>query len=98
MDPMTWLRSRTGAAPAALRERIMQHVARAGAPDMPDLLARAGASALRDVTDTPGERSVALDLLAADGLITLAMLWCAEHDPAALGRVARALTEPAPAT
>ena len=98
MDPLTWLRHRTGAAPAALRERIMLHVARAGTHDMPGTLARAGAGALRDVTDTPGERSVALDLLVADGLITLAMLWCAEHEPAALGRVARALTEPAPAT
>lgn len=95
---MTWLRHRTGAAPVALRERILVHVARVGALDMPDALARAGAGALRDVTDTPGDRSVALDLLAADGLITLAMLWCAEHEPAALGRVARALTEPAPAT
>ena len=98
MDPMTWLRHRTGAAPAPLRERIMEHVSRAGALDMPGVLARAGASALRDVTDTPGQRSVALDLLAADGLITLAMLWCAEHDAAELGSVARALTEPASAT
>ncbi len=98
MDPMTWLRHHTGAAPAALRDRIMEHVARGGALDMPGALARAGAGALGDVTDTPGDRSVALDLLAADGLITLAMLWCAEHDPAGLGRVARALTEPAPAT
>jgi hypothetical protein len=98
MDPTAWLQLRTAAAPAALRERIMQHVSRAGALEMPGALARAGASALRDVTATPGERSVALDLLAADGLITLAMLWCAEHEPAALGRVARSLTEPAPAT
>jgi hypothetical protein len=98
MDPMAWLQTRTAAAPVALRERIMQHVSRAGILEMPAALARAGASALRDVTDTPGERSVALDLLAADGLITLAMLWCAEHEPAALGRVARSLTEPAPAT
>lgn len=97
-DPMTWLRHRTGAAPAVLRERIMQHVSRVGTLDMPGALARAGASALRDVTDTPGERSVALDLLAADGLITLAMLWCAEYDAASLGSVARSLTEPAAAT
>jgi hypothetical protein len=98
MDPMVWLRLRTAGAPAALRERIMQHVSRAGVLEMPDTLARAGTIALRDVTVTPGERSVALDLLAADGLITLAMLWCAEHEPAALGSVARSLTEPAPAT
>lgn len=97
-ESMDWLRRHTSAAPPALRQRIMRHMARAGVQRMPEALARAGAAALRDVTDTPGERSVALDLLAADGLITLAMLWCAEHEPATLGQVARSLTEPAPAT
>ena len=36
---------------------------------------------------------MALDLLAADGLITLALLHRAEADPAGLAAFARALTE-----
>jgi len=36
----------------------------------------------------PGDRSVALDLLAADALVTLALKAQAAHDPASLDRFA----------
>ena len=41
----------------------------------------------------PGDRSVALDLLAADALITLALLAQAEQAPAALGAFATSLLQ-----
>jgi hypothetical protein len=96
MDPMTWLADRTRSAPPALRTRLLEHVA-GTVPESgtAEFLARAGSNALERVTGTPGDRSVALDLLAADGLITLALLWCAEHEPASLAALARSLTEPA---
>lgn len=56
------------------------------------VLARAGQQLLETVLAGAGQRSVAVDLLAADGLITLALLHCAEAEPAALGAFARALT------
>jgi hypothetical protein len=96
MDPMTWLADRTRSAPPVLRARLLEHVAGAVSESgTAASLARAGSTALERVTETPGDRSVALDLLAADGLITLALLWCAEHEPASLATLARLLTEPA---
>ena len=91
-----WLEQRTAGAPAALQERVLEHVARApsGAADHPGLLAAAAQSALDRVVAHPGDRSVALDLLSADGLITLALLRQAEDDPEALAAFARSLTEP----
>jgi hypothetical protein len=96
-DLRAWLDLRTAAAPAALRQCLLEHAdaAPAGAPDAPSRLAGAARHALDVVAAHPGDRSVALDLLAADGLITLALLRQAEEDPAGLARFARALTEPA---
>ncbi|MGH7704155.1 MAG: hypothetical protein ACREMO_13755 [Gemmatimonadales bacterium] len=84
-----WLAARTGSAPAPLRERIIDY-ARAGldGPDPPGALAEAGLTALRVVTAHRGDRSAALDLLAADALITLALLAQAETAPARLGEFA----------
>lgn len=89
-----WLATRTAAAPAALRRRVADHVSAAGATgdDAADL-ARAARASLAGVLAAPGDRSVALDLLAADGLITLALLRQAEVAPAELVRFARSLTE-----
>ena len=53
-----------------------------------DTLADAGAAALQRVLSRPGDRSVALDLLAADALVTLALLAQAEHAPGDLERFA----------
>ena len=73
---------------------MLEHVEQTpAADDGADTLAAAGRRALDRVVAHPGDRSVALDLLAADGLITLAMLHRAEHDPASLAAFARSLTE-----
>ena len=58
---------------------------------MPDALARAARQALEQVLTHPGDRSVALDLLAADALITLALLAQAERAPEGLGEFAASI-------
>ena len=52
---------------------------------VPERLALAGRRALENVCKHPGDRTVALDLLAADALITMALLAQSELDPAGLG-------------
>ena len=72
----------------------------AGASDaapLPDSLANAGRRALDAVAAHAGDRSVALDLLAADALITLALLAQAEHQPERLGEFAAGLIRVRPA-
>ena len=97
-EPLTellaWLAPRAGAAPDALRRRVEEHI-RQTPPhqDGAETLAAAGRRALDRVVGRPGDRSVALDLLAADGLITLALLHRAEHDPASLAMFARELQD-----
>lgn len=61
-------------------------------------LAAAGERALRHVSAHAGDRSVALDLLAADGLITLALLAQAESAPGRLREFAAGLLERGGAT
>jgi hypothetical protein len=58
---------------------------------LPDSLAAAGRRALDRVLDHPGDRSVALDLLAADALVTLALLAQAQTSPEQLGAFAAAV-------
>jgi len=68
-----------------------------GPADTPpaELLAHAGHRALDQVVAHPGDRSVALDLLAADALITLALLAQAETRPADLDAFAASLLQAA---
>jgi hypothetical protein len=54
-------------------------------------LALAAERVLAIVEEHPGDRSVALDLLAADALITLALLAQSQTAPAALGAFAESL-------
>ncbi len=84
-----WLDQHTARAPDALRRRVRAY-AEAAPPGsgLADALVRAGGAALERVLAAPGDRSVALDLLAADALVTLALLARAEHAPADLGRLA----------
>jgi hypothetical protein len=81
-----WLDQHTTKAPEALRARVREHVASAGT-SIPHstALAAAGRKALDRVVDHPGDRSVALDLLAADALVTLALLAQAQSAPEHLG-------------
>lgn len=95
-----WLDQQTGRAPDALRRRVLEYAAAAppGA-DVAQTLADAGAAALQCVLSRSGDRSVALDLLAADALVTLALLAQAQHAPADLGSFAAAILQahrPAP--
>lgn len=90
-----WMARHTNAAPAALRERVERYAGGAGpAVPVPAALARAAEEALERVVAEPGDRSVALDLLAADALVTLALLAQAELAPERLGDFATALIRP----
>jgi hypothetical protein len=71
---------------------VRDHVEGAG-PDWatPEALARSGRRALDRVLARAGDRSVALDLLAADALVTLALLAQAQSSPERLGDFAAAV-------
>jgi hypothetical protein len=79
-----WLDRHTSQAPPVLRTRVRQHAAAASGPTLSGALADAAHTALARVLSHPGDRSVALDLLAADALITLALLAQAEAAPQGL--------------
>lgn len=83
--PASWFESRTADAPAPLRARMRELVAHDWSAEG---LAAAAERGLSGVVAHPGDRSVALDLLAADGLVTLALLHQAEHRPEALAAFA----------
>jgi hypothetical protein len=89
-----WVERHTSEAPAALRARVLEHVAAAdGEPSVPVALARAAQQALDQVLAHPGDRSVALDLLAADALVTLALLAQAQRAPERLGEFAGSILQ-----
>jgi hypothetical protein len=89
-----WVERHTSEAPAALRTRVQQHVAGAEVGRaVPDALAQAAQQALGEVLTHPGDRTVALDLLAADALITLALLAQAQRAPEALGEFAASILQ-----
>jgi hypothetical protein len=73
----------------ALRSRVRDYLAPdAGDAALPDTLAEAGRRALDQVLGRAGDRSVALDLLAADALVTLALLAQAQTSTERLGAFA----------
>jgi hypothetical protein len=76
-----WVDRHTVAAPPALRARVRQYLSSSAREALPNQLAVAADSALARVLSHPGDRSVALDLLAADALITLALLAQAQTAP-----------------
>jgi hypothetical protein len=76
-----WVDRHTVAAPPALRVRVRQYLSTSDREPLPHQLAVAADSALARVLSHPGDRSVALDLLAADALITLALLAQAQTAP-----------------
>ena len=81
-----WLADHTREAPPLLRDRVVAHAAAVteGATDA-EQLALAAERVLAIVEEHPGSRAIALDLLAADALITLALLAQAESAPQHLG-------------
>jgi hypothetical protein len=62
----------------------------------PEALAASGRRALERVLTRGGDRSVALDLLAADALVTLALLRQAQQAPERLGAFAATLLHSVP--
>jgi hypothetical protein len=77
-----WLEHHTAGAPSALRRRVTEYASGVSpASSIARSLALAAERALRDVLRHPGDRSAALDLLAADALVTLALLAQAEQGP-----------------
>jgi hypothetical protein len=92
MTDAAWFDARTRGAPDALRERAATFLAAVDDGDLVERLAAAGDRAL-DVATAARSRDGALDLLAADALITLALLAAAERNPAGLEASARALRE-----
>ena len=90
-----WVEQRSAVAPPALRARALEYVRQNPAGSAPDALARAAGQALAEVEQHPGDRSAALDLLAADALITLSLLAQAEQEPAGLAQFASSLLDEA---
>lgn len=91
MTVKVWLDRRTGQAPPALRARVTEYAVAAAGASLSALLAAAAQAALSRVLSHPGDRSAALDLLAADALITLALRAQAEEAPERLEEFAAAL-------
>jgi hypothetical protein len=70
---------------------VWQYAGSGRRTDVPAALAAAADAALTSVLAHPGDRSVALDLLAADALVTLALLAQAEEEPQRLDAFADGL-------
>ena len=83
-----WLDRHTSQAPTALRARVEQYARAVPDPSVPQSLVAAGQAALDRALLHPADRSGALDLLAADALITLALLAQAEMAPEGLEELA----------
>ncbi len=77
-----WLRDRLRNSPPPLRERLEYHVARLGSEaELPGSLVAAACDLLDGIRDRLDDREAAFDLLAADGLLTLACEAAAFSDP-----------------
>lgn len=97
-DLAAWFEAHTAVAPPALRERAAEYVARVPAVGTrADRLAAAARLALDGVIALGHERAAALDLLTADGLLTLALLAQAEDAPATLDSFAAGVVSSASA-
>jgi len=86
-----WLDRHTSQAPAALRIRVQDFALAAAGESRASQLAAAGQAALERVLAHSGDRSAALDLLAADALITLALQAQAQDAPERLEEFATAV-------
>jgi hypothetical protein len=92
MDLAAWFAQHAAGAPDALRARAAEHLAAVPASaSAPATLAAAAEHALAAVLSLGRDRAAALDLLAADALVTLSLLAQAEAGPAELDRFAATL-------
>ncbi len=90
-DDDIWMQAHTATAPERLRDRAVEILTATPAEDRSDRLVAAGRTALQSAIAAGSDRRAALDLLAADALITLALLDIAERAPADLAGRARAI-------
>lgn len=88
-----WVTQHTAGAPARLRRQVEGYFAAEPSGALSDRLAAAGDAALRAATSAGSTRAAAIDLLAADALITLALLVGAERTPATLADLAAELRQ-----
>ncbi len=89
---MQWLEARTVRGPTVLRNRVLEHArAPSDATSIAEHLSLVAERVLAIVEEHPGDRSIALDLLAADALITLALLAQSEAAPQQLEAFAEGL-------
>ena len=89
IELLDWLRTRHPAPPAALQAHLEAAMAD-GAEPLPQHLARLGAELLARVAGHPsGGRELALDLLAADALVTYAFEAQTDVDVDGLARLAQ---------
>jgi hypothetical protein len=87
-----WLDRHIAAAPPVLRGRVATlTIGLRSRQDIAAALAEAGRTTVERVIASQGGREEALNLLAADGLVTLSLLAEAEADPAGLARRSKAL-------
>ncbi|HEV8613129.1 MAG TPA: hypothetical protein VGQ73_06440 [Gemmatimonadales bacterium] len=86
-----WFIEHSTGAPAPLQQRAAHYLERHRKSGLSSRLADAAGAALHTVLAHRGDRSVALDLLAADALVTLALKARALEDPAGLARFAAEL-------
>ncbi len=75
---LAWLDARPEAPPADLRQRMAEALAGVTAETVPGALAEGALSCLQATIAAPQERATALDLLAADALLTYALEAAAE--------------------
>jgi hypothetical protein len=87
-----WLRKRLQDSPPPLRERLESHVAQLdGEADLSEALVVAACDLLDSIRDRLDQREAAFDLLAADGLLTLACEAAAYSDPETLAERCRGM-------
>ena len=92
--PVEWFEAESAGAPELLRARAARYLGRVPAgSDIAGALAAAAGAALGDTLGHEGDRSVALDLLAADALLTLALKAKAQSAPGDLAAFAAKLRE-----
>jgi len=92
IPPAAWLRAESAEAPERLLARAESYLGQAP-PGLgrAESMAAAAGIALRNTLAHEGDRSTALDLLAADALVTLALLAKAQDAPAELAAFAARL-------
>lgn len=76
-----WLDLHTSQAPAALKDRVRDYAMACQSSSLQAGLAAAAQAALAQALGHPADRTAALDLLAADALITLALLAQSQDAP-----------------